>query len=268
MRADLLLLAAFLILEHLSMVFYDHLPLLAACPCLLVTRRLWQSTTKPRGFSRGRHHEKRRGLPDLVCLGALSRPPSITAILLLYSLGVAMASDLTSLPIPQAPTIHVRLSEAAGLSERMRTQSETIVIRLFRKAGLELEFVNCETSPDHLCNSAPGANDVRLQVLNHNLHGDVIGFAVLVPSQKLSDSYAAVSLVAAEAVAQQLGASVVDVLAASMAHEVGHLLLRASAHSRGGLMSPRLDRKEMRLFERGELTFTQEEATRLTSVGK
>jgi hypothetical protein len=152
-------------------------------------------------------------------------------------------------------TVHVRLVDFAGVPEKVLHGSETTVTAIFHKAGVEVEFVD-----------AAGKADLVVQILKdapRHLQGDVTGFAVLVPSERRSDSYAAVSYPMVEEAARGLDADVAEVLAGSMAHELGHLLLKSSAHSRAGVMIPRLDRRQITLLRRGELLFTAGEAARM-----
>ncbi|HUA59507.1 MAG TPA: hypothetical protein VML19_12175 [Verrucomicrobiae bacterium] len=192
------------------------------------------------------------------------------AVLFLVLLRIAAASHHGSMQLPRPAKVHIRLSDLAGVPDKIREQAEDTVIALYRKAGLEIDFVNCETGPRLPCRLDPGSSDFSVQILKHrpsHLHGDTTGFAILVPTDKLNDSYAAVSQPAVESAARELDAPVAEVLAASLAHEIGHLLLHSSAHSRNGIMSARMDQRQMRLLERGELTFTPDEAARLISVG-
>jgi hypothetical protein len=187
-------------------------------------------------------------------------------VLLLTCFRIAGACDSGLAEIPGAARIHIRLVDLVGLPEKVRTQSEAVVIGVFRRAGLDVAFVECLAGVDNPCREATGPADFWLQILKQrprHLHGDTTGFAVLVPSPKPGDSYAAVSYPMVEATALELDAAIADVLAASLAHEMGHLLLHASSHSRTGIMNPRLDRRQMWLMERGELLFTKEQATRL-----
>ena len=49
-------------------------------------------------------------------------------------------------------------------------------------------------------------------------------------------------------------------LGATMAHEIGHLLLGSNAHSARGVMRARLKREEVGQAARGDLRFTAEQA--------
>jgi hypothetical protein len=155
---------------------------------------------------------------------------------------------------------HVRLVDMAGLPGAIERQVESMVEALFRRAGLELDFVDTADKADFW-----------MQILKQrplHLHGDTTGFAVLVRSDRPSDSYAAVSLPIVEQTSRELDAPAVEVLAASVAHELGHLLLHSPGHSRSGIMKARLDRTQMELLERGELWFTKDEAARLVELAR
>jgi hypothetical protein len=108
-----------------------------------------------------------------------------------------------------------------------------------------------------------GPRDIWLEILQErpkNMPRDPAGFAVLAPSQRLSDSYAAVSFAMVASRAREMNAPEVDVLAAAIAHELGHLLLRTSSHGRTGIMKQRLDREQIERMGQGTLLFTDAEA--------
>lgn len=179
---------------------------------------------------------------------------------------MAWGSPAGRLEAPRGPQIHVWLVDLAGLPENVRAASERAVIGIFRQAGVELSFVECLSAVARPCRESLGQADFWLQILAvrpKNVSTDATGFAVLVRSGQPGYSYAAVSYPMVESAAGELDVPVAEVLAASMAHEVGHLLLNSPAHFRSGVMSPRVDRRQIRLLERGELLFTKEQAARL-----
>jgi len=190
----------------------------------------------------------------------------IAVVLLLVGIRAYGESRLGRIPAPPTPIIHIRLIDLAGLPEKVRTQAEAVAADVFRRSGIDLDFVECLSTPGFPCRQPAGQTDFWLQILKqrlNHLHGDSTGVAILVRSSQSGDSYASVSYAMAADTAQELEVPVAEVLAASMAHEIGHLLLHSSAHSRTGIMSPRLDRKQFRLLERGELLFTSGETARL-----
>lgn len=190
----------------------------------------------------------------------IARRCGIAAVLLLTPARVAFATDSGCQPALQTHRVHVRLVDMAGLRDGVGTQAESMVAAVFRKAGLELDFVDVAEKADFWMQI------IRQRPLN--LHGDTTGFAVLVRSERSRDSYAAVSLPMVEEVACELDAPVVEVLAASMAHELGHLLLHSSGHSLSGIMKARLDRKQIESLARGEFWFTKDEAARLVEQAR
>ena len=89
---------------------------------------------------------------------------------------------------------------------------------------------------------------------------DVTGFAVVYPSADSRDGYAGVfyTRVAEEARNQDLDLAVI--LGATMAHEIGHVLLGSKVHSIVGAMRARLRRAEFEEAVRGSLRFTPQES--------
>jgi len=190
----------------------------------------------------------------------------IAAVLFLARQGIAWGSDAGVLEAPRTAKIHIWLVDRAGLPEKLRSAVEAAAAGIFRKAGLRLDFVDCLSAPARPCLQAPGEADFWLQILAgwlQDSHADAAGFTVLAPSERAADSYAAVSYATVEVAAHQLDVPVADVLAAAMAHEIGHLLLHSPAHSQSGIMSPRLERRHIHLLESGHLLFTREEAALL-----
>jgi hypothetical protein len=190
------------------------------------------------------------------------------AILLPVFLPIAWGSPSALGAASRPAQVHVWLVDLAGVPEKVRTQAEITVMGIFRRAGVELSFVECLSEPARPCLQAPAKADFWLQIMPERpqrLPEDATGFAVLVRSERPGDSYAAVSYPMVESAARDLDASVADVLAGSVAHELGHLLLNSPAHFPNGIMNPRLDRRQIRLLERGALLFTREQAVRLAA---
>lgn len=195
----------------------------------------------------------------------------IAAVLLSLSLQVARASHWSPGQAPRPASLHIRLVDLAGIPEKLRAAGEGMVQEIYRQAGLELDFVDCPEAGPARCGIPPGPSEFWLQILNrppNHLQRDSTGFAVLVPTPQPGDSYAAVSLPMVESAARHLEVPAAEVLAASMAHEIGHLLLHSSWHSHAGVMSPRMDRKQIQQLERGELLFSTVEAARLAECAR
>ena len=183
-------------------------------------------------------------------------------------IGAAAAASASAVAVCEK--VYVRLTDFANVSAKLRAEAEGSVQRVFRRAGLDVSFVKCETALRWLakCGKPAGGRDLWLQILKDrpkNVAGDSTGFAVLVPSERLSDSYAAVSFAMVDAMAREMNVPIADVLAAAIAHELGHLLLRTSSHGRTGIMKRRLDPEQVGLMGQGALLFTDAEAAAMTA---
>jgi hypothetical protein len=100
------------------------------------------------------------------------------------------------------------------------------------------------------------------------MHGDATGFAVLMPERDGAVSYAGVIWPAVEEAAAGVESQVPHVLGATVAHEIGHILLGSNAHTRSGIMCSRFQRADLRRAASGQLRFTPEQAQRMqTKVG-
>ena len=88
------------------------------------------------------------------------------------------------------------------------------------------------------------------------------GFAVLSP-----ENYAAVCWPGVRETAHGLAVEAWIVLGATIAHELGHVLLQSKTHS-SGVMSYRLDLPQVRAAGRGELRFAPSDARRLRDAAR
>ena len=151
--------------------------------------------------------------------------------------------------IGAAITLTVQGEDAVSAAEWSRARA--VATRILNRAGLDVTW-----DRNRAC-AAPAVCVHLSRTRPSNLHADAAGYAVLSPAA----SYASVFLPGVERTAAGLEVDPATVLGATIAHEIGHLLLGA-AHSRG-VMSARFDSQQMRAAERGELLFRDEEARRM-----
>ncbi|HLK64816.1 MAG TPA: hypothetical protein VKU19_15330 [Bryobacteraceae bacterium] len=164
--------------------------------------------------------------------------------------------------LPQHLTMTVRVVNSPISVVKTLAQAKRLVGEIFERVGVEIVWQDCPT--ETVCQTEPGAGSFRLEILDTKQpprYGDRTGFAVLSRDRTDGESYAAVLYPMVEAAAADQGVKVAEVLAATMAHELGHLLLGAGSHRTRGVMSPRLGHQQLRLAARGELLFTPEQAT-------
>jgi hypothetical protein len=168
--------------------------------------------------------------------------------------------------------IAVRVYNYAGVTGRTLLRAEEEGTRIFRKAGLEVVWLECSLSPSPEgqatpCQTPLGAITVNLKILPPSMAArfessrEEMGFAlVLARSGSASDAWVFYQRVE-EAAASEI-ASVSQILAYAMAHEIGHLLLGPDHHSREGIMCARWNQKSLEEVGQGQMFFTRDQ-TRL-----
>ena len=183
-----------------------------------------------------------------------------------YALRVAfilsfLGSCLSS-PARSAPdaALLVRVENRTGTADAVLSRAEHDAARLFKNAGIELQWLNCppaklERLPTPSCVSAPGSIRLVLRpgsvVSNQLKSPDVIGqalpTAVLVFADRIHSR------------AQWVASSESDMLGAIIVHELGHALLGAG-HATSGVMLANLEPNEFRAYAAGRLRFSREQA--------
>jgi hypothetical protein len=181
---------------------------------------------------------------------------------LIFGLSVVCLGTSARELVPKEPKagIRVRILNPATIPANTLRRAEQMAAAVLDNAGISVTWVECPCAPDL------GPNEFWLHMLRNRppgIHGDATGFAVLMPEGNGATSYAGVVWPAVEEVADSLESAVSDVLGATVAHEIGHILLGSKAHTRSGIMRSRFERAEMRLAASGELRFGPAQAQRM-----
>jgi hypothetical protein len=156
--------------------------------------------------------------------------------------------------------ITIRVLNPASIPASTLRKAEQMAGDVLDAAGIEITWRECPCPPEL------GPHEFWLHLLKNRpprIRGDATGFAVLMHGQEGAVSYAGVVWPAVEEVASSLETEISDVLGATVAHEIGHILLGSKTHTRGGIMSSRFERAEMRMAASGELRFSPEQAQRM-----
>ncbi len=159
--------------------------------------------------------------------------------------------------------ITVRVLNPAGVPAKTLRKAERAAATILGAAGIAITWLECP------CLSALGRHDFWLHLLKDRppkMQGDTTGFAVLMPERDGAVSYAGVVWPAVEEVADGLESEVSDVLGATVAHEIGHVLLGSKAHTPSGIMCSHLQRTPIGMAARGELRFSPEQARRMQAT--
>jgi hypothetical protein len=153
----------------------------------------------------------------------------------------------------------VRVYNLAKVPQPVLAQAETEANRIFREAGLNMEWVECP------CSQNAGPTELMLRIIPRlfgsmkaSFRDDDLGFA---PSSEDGGVLATIFFHRIEAISK--GGSAAPILGNAIAHELGHLLLGPKAHSPTGIMTPHWSRDFLKLARRDFLHFTPDQAERL-----
>lgn len=173
---------------------------------------------------------------------------------------LASAQDENYIDKIYVDEIFVRIEQRVALASKTLEQAKALAAQIFARSGIRVRFVDVHTQGT----GDPFSRPIPVLILDRrppNIYDDVTGFSVLAPLHP-AESYAAVVLSSAGAVANREDFPLTTIVGATIAHEIGHVLLGAS-HSLGGVMSARLARPELRMAQSGTLLFLAEESNRL-----
>ncbi len=183
--------------------------------------------------------------------------------------GAVHPSPLT--PNNERVAITIGIYNYAHAKSRLLLEAQQTAGAILRKAGVEASWLSCPTDkvstripacaatadPTHLTlRILPGSMSSRWQ----RVSGDTLGFA-LVGEELSCDAWVLYDRARDFAAQRQL--TLANLLGSAIAHELGHLLLGDSSHSKAGLMRARWSGKDFLAMERGELAFSVPESVRV-----
>jgi hypothetical protein len=167
-----------------------------------------------------------------------------------------------------AAQVLVNVYDDAGIPVNVLMRAEQSAGRIFRIAGLQVIWKNCEEVPqsparEKGCGKA-GRTSLSIRVVRHSstLTDSVFGASFL--DEEGSGVYGDVFFENAERLSEVAHVNVGDVLGHVIAHELGHLLLGRDAHSQIGIMRPQWAKEELKSLAMGRLLFTHEQGRQIT----
>ena len=166
------------------------------------------------------------------------------------------------------PKVTLRVYNYARVPAPILVSTEGEVKKIFRRAGVETEWLACRLSAAETrtpaCERPLTTSDLILKLLPPSMaetiaaHDDTFGIALTVDGEPARDALIfyqrALDLARTGYVHEQ------EILAAAMAHEIGHLLLGSNSHSPTGIMRAKWNRDELELARLGRLLFTPEQS--------
>ena len=167
--------------------------------------------------------------------------------------------------------VRVRIYNYASVSPATLAGAEAAASHVLLQAGVRVEWAECllvQNAPrkDPTCDLPVTPLDLQLRILDEAMARRVrttsesLGYAVLAEG---FDSIAAVYFHRAVELEKRSLADRQAILGSMLAHEIGHLLLKETAHSGAGIMQAQWGDGDLKLIGKGRLWFTEREAVRL-----
>jgi hypothetical protein len=165
--------------------------------------------------------------------------------------------------------ITVLVNDGVQIAPAVLLQAEQETARIFRLAGIEIAWVNCNVGgePDE-CAQFLGANQFVVHIVQSGVTRTkcVLGESFL--GEDGTGKYTDVYLGRIQWAHREFDADVALLIGRVSAHELGHLLLGTNAHSNVGIMKPQWDLESPRRMDSGTLVFTKQQSrfmkTRIT----
>ena len=186
---------------------------------------------------------------------------------------VAFATALLAAPAVHAAGPHVVIrvydlatTNAAGRAAALRAAAQTM-----SSAGLAVDWRDCSRGgAAHPCRTVRGTGDLVVRIMPASSRPDAgveLGFAPIDPSGRAT-VIATVYYDVVQRVAERTGLDARALLGRAIAHEVGHLLLRAPGHGPRGLMRPLWNDAELTRNRPEDWTFSDEESRQLRAAAQ
>jgi hypothetical protein len=173
-----------------------------------------------------------------------------------------------------ASELIVSVYNDAGVPVDVLVSAETIASRIFREAGLHVNWLQCSGSGEQVSVAScvevvvPMHLHVRIRPRSRNLASSILG--VSYQSEDGSGCYSDIFLTPIIHLHDISGREVGALLGHVMAHELAHLLLGTNSHSATGIMRAQWHEEDLCSAGKGELLFTEQQSQvmrrRLSSV--
>ena len=185
------------------------------------------------------------------------RNPAQLAVVLL-----CMWTSTAASAQPNAQHFTVLVHNSARVAPSVLRQSEFEAHRIFRAAGINVDWIECSygATDQSVCTNVANSLTFNLRIVdNGKTQSDsVFGEAFL--GADGTGRYCDVFVNRIEDTTQSLGLNPSRLLGTVAAHELGHLLLGSRAHSSSGLMNPVWTPQNLQKVYTGTLLFSPEQS--------
>jgi len=170
-------------------------------------------------------------------------------------------ASIVSAQTDESSRIKVMVLDSVGISPAVLSRSETEASRIFRRAGVEVRWINClKKGEAETCHHAPRLDEFMLHIVHGGKTRTDLVFGEAFLGEDGTGKYTDIFF---DRIRDAPGPPELDtaqLLGAVAAHELGHLLLGSRAHSSAGIMQPVWEKECLRRIWMGSLLFTREQA--------
>ncbi len=190
-------------------------------------------------------------------------PTLAVTITLTWGAGPGLSRSATNGP---RPTITLRVVNEGGVAPQFLVLAKKEAVGIFDRSGIDLIWLNCESGRAEWGSANPCGRDLGpaefwMRIVTRRpstASTDMLGFTDLDESRGTGS--AGIYYPAAAEIAKKWPVRVGEIVAAAIAHEVGHLILGANAHSSRGVMYAHWGPEQFQLIGISELNFTRDQA--------
>jgi len=166
------------------------------------------------------------------------------------------------------PVVTLRVINEGGIDPAVLRSGGKEAVRIFRRSGIRLSWIECsqevEGAKNDPCHRDLGPSEFWLRIVTRRPTAttqEMLGFSELDEDRQTGS--AGIYYPGAQALSARSLAGISEILGSIAAHEVGHLLLGAKAHSSSGVMVADWSHWEFELLSRRQLIFTRDQSSRL-----
>jgi hypothetical protein len=145
------------------------------------------------------------------------------------------------------------------------SQAEVEASRIYRSAGIAIQWVECwrgDGIDSDACHGAPGTNQFVLNIVPDGKTSSDLVFGLAFLGQD-GGRYCDVFFDRIEQAQGKLGVKLSDLLGTVAAHELGHLLLGSHAHAYAGIMSRVWGMENLHQLNMGNLLFSRDQVSHM-----
>ena len=186
---------------------------------------------------------------------------AVTCATLLFAASPVRAAD---------SQILVRVYDMAATDATARAAALRTAGQAMAGAGVVVDWRDCSRGgAAHPCRTVRSAGEMVVRIMPTSVPGATpeLGFASVDPSG-CATVVATVYYDMVQQVANRTGLGVEALLGRAIAHEIGHLLLRAPGHGHNGLMRPLWTDAELARNRPEDWTFSDEESRQLRAAAR